>query len=441
MSTKKIETKYLILFIFTAVSINATSQSFNIKVQDNLIEIKSSSTNLPVDNIIELIKDMNQDDILIYSDYNGLMEIKDGPEKGGKTGNFQEGVAFKNGKKFEFSEKEFYLCNIDNFIYTSKIDFQNMEKKINVYQIQNNNLLKTSYSLTFPITYDISKIPNSNFLILSDIDEGYGGEIKIFDKNLILTFAYKPYENGISEFFHTMVGDYIYILTKPITDSDSNNNYKIHIINTKDNYSIKELNYEGEEPKRLLSIGDNLFLICVGKIYLFDKNCNQVWSKNLNVSYSIISTTGSESDGILCVMSEGAIVCLNLKDGTVIWRKLLEDVYPTYEKPVIINNEYYSAYSFVDYKIVTSIKMICILTAKFEQKLINGSTNVSYSNKNLTLLSFEGEKVYNIPLSTTDKASLIKANYIYGRIKVSEILVEENGFRVINDGKIVSYEK
>ncbi|RPH29988.1 MAG: hypothetical protein EHM93_16465 [Bacteroidales bacterium] len=432
--------RYYIICIITAISVNAFSQTLKLKVQDKTVELKSSSANLPIDNIVDLIKDKNQNDILIYSNYLGVKDIKEGNFKGQQTGIFKEGVVFKDGSKFEFSEKETYICNIENSIYSEKIDFLNSVKNINVYHINNNSLIKSPNSITIQFNNSFERIPNCEFLIFSNMDETVGDEVKIYDKNLNIINTYKPFDTGFSGLLYNSIGENIFIISTPSIYSNSNKKFKLSIINTQNNFSINEINYLDKiEPQRLISLDNNLVLISVGKIMLISRLGHLLWSKNLNVSPTDFSTVGCESEGKLFVIAEGAVVCMNILDGSVLWRISLKDIYPTFEKPKSIKNEYYMSYVTIDFKILVSLKMICIISAKKEHNLKDNS--ITYSSKNLTLIDYEGKIIKHIPLTSTVKSSINAINYIEGRVKTCQLLIEDNGFRVINDRKIEKYEK
>jgi len=432
--------KYLFLLLITTTTLNVFSQTIDLKVKEKTVELKVSRTELLIDNITEIIKDENQNDIAVYSNYLGLKEIKEGQYKGQKTGDFKEGVAFKDGSKFEFSYKEKYLCNIGNYIYTEKIDFLNSVCQINVYQISSNNLKKLSKSITLPFSNTFDKIPNSQYLIFTNLDEGFGTEIKIYDKDLNIVNTIIPFNDSFSNIVYSSLGEDIFIVSSSNMHTNSNKRFKVSIINTKNNYSKTEVNYNDEIiPQSLIALENNFVLICAGKLMFFNPHGELLWTKNMNVSPSEYATLGYKPEDKLFVISEGAIVCLKITDGVEVWRKPLEDIYPSFEKSRKIENEYYMAYVTLDLKLIGSIKTICLLSAKKEHNLKDNT--LGFSNKNLTMIDFSGTIVKQIPLTSTNNTSIDATNYSQGRVKPCHLIVENFGFKIVNDRKIDKYEK
>ncbi|RPH29990.1 MAG: hypothetical protein EHM93_16475 [Bacteroidales bacterium] len=431
--------RYYTICIITAISVNAFSQTIQLKVQDKSIELKQSKTNLKTDNVIEVIKDTDQNDVSIYSNYLGIGEIKEGQYKGEMTGYFNEGVVFSDGSKYEFSEKETYLCNIGENIYTEKIDFLRLVKHINVYTIGNKNITKTSNSITIPFNSAIDKIEHNDYLLYSNFYESLGDTIIVYNKNLNQVKIYKPFDNGFSNIAYTSINNSIFIVTTPYNSTIINNSYKVTLINTQNNFSFQEINYKEEiTPLKLVTLENKIVLVSFGKIILFDKNGKPLWAKKMNINSIDFPINGSETDNLLFTIYEGAIVCLNLVDGNELWRTDLKKIYPKYEKSKSIKNEYYMAYSPIDFKLFPSLQLIGLLSAKREQT--NKDNKIKYSDVNLTLIDYRGKISKQITLNTS-KSSTNDGYYVVSRNKPYLIQIGENGFRIVTNGEIENYEK
>ena len=427
--------RYLILCIITVISINAFAQEADIIKVEN-INLKTSTIELPVENVIDIIKD-NNNDIVVYSDFLGFKEIQKGRYKGQKTGNFKEGLVFKDGSKYEFSENETYLYNIDNKVYSKKIDFVKSVKYINCYSLQQKSLSKTSATLTIPSYYSIDKIDNSDLLIYSNYYESYGDTIIIYDENLNEIKKYKPFENGFNNFINAAIENTIYVITTPNPVSPNIKGFKISIIDSQNNFSIKERNYsENITPIRIITFRNSFVLLSNGILKLFNNNADIKWSKNINTSTSAFSVVGSELENKIFIIAEGSIVCLNFQDGSELWRIPLKKVNPKYEKPKATKNDYFTAYNPIDFQIFPDLNCIGILTTKVEQEFKNNT--VKYSNKNLTLINYSGKIIKNISLKTYKEG---KEQKMHSKHQPCKILGKENGFKIINEGKIEKYEK
>lgn len=421
----------LIVFIFQN---KIYSQVTSIPIQNNA-ELKIKITNLPVDNVIDVIKNINQNDAVVFSNYLGEKKIKEGKFEGLLTGNYLEGIVFSNGTKFEFSEKETYLFNSGKFIYTSKSDFSGSLKQIKTYELTINNIIKTDKKLCIPEYTSISKITNSDFLLFSNYYEDYGDSIKIYNQNLNLIKGYRLNKNGFDHYITAKVGKNIIVITTPYNITNENKGFTASLIDTQNNFSIQKINFRDEiHPVRVIPIENNFALLSNEELGFFNEQGQLKWSKNIHISPMAFSTIANESENKMFLISKGAIVCIKLSDGFELWRINLKKLYPKFQEPEVIRNEYFKAYTIIDFQILNSLNVIGLLSAKIEEEY--KTNTVRYSEKNLTLIDYSGEIIKHIPLSNNDDEEFRSRNKNI-RWKLFQ---EQNRFIIINDEKILKFE-
>lgn len=421
----------ILLVLITLIFQNVIySQKSSIQSQD-IYEFKTKSTNLSVDYVIDLIKDNNQNEVIVYSNFNGLKEIKEGNSIGFKTGDFLDGIVFKDGTKFEFSENETYLFSIEDKVYTSKLDFLNSLKHIYIYKLKENSLEKTDKELSIPIYFSINNILNSDFLLFSNQYELVGDSVKIYDKNLNVIKEFTFYKDGFNRMLYSGFGEKIIVITTPNISTPENKGFRVSLIDTQDNFSIQKTNFHDEiNPVKIFPFENNFALISNGEIRLLDEQRKINWTKSLNVSSSAFSTVAKKEENKLFVIAEGCIVCLSISDGQEIWRINLKELYPYFEEPKSIKNEYYAAYFPRDFQLLNSINVIGLLSAKSEQDYSKGT--VKYSDKYLTLINYSGEVIQHFTLNDNKQEYKVQSKNI-----PLKLFMQQNEIIIFNNGEVV----
>lgn len=413
-------------------------------IQKNDAQIKtknfSKKADININNVIDIIDNNGTDLISIYSNHLGYEKINKGPLKGAEKSVFKEGIAFENGKKIEFENDETYLFSIKNSIFTEKLNLETSSKILYKYNIIHNKVNKSNSKCFIPkVTNSISLIPNSNLILVSDYYETIGDSIFIYNSDLVLIKSHKPYSNGFSRVISCEKDELLYILSVPYDDGNKKE-YKVTIINPEQNSLVGEfVNIAEINPIQMIPLTNSFLVICVGKLLSIDRQGQIIWQKNLNTSLSFV-VMDKEGGTFYCI-SDGAIVCINANNGTELWRKELEEIYPRFEKSEIRNNEYYMAYSPIDFKYLPNLNLLSLITSRGEQ-FINRNT-IKHSDVFLSLINLNGEIIQQISLSSNLKSTATnRESKIGDKTKPYRILNNnDSGFNIIQMDKIEKYEK
>jgi hypothetical protein len=445
--------KYILLCIIAAIGISAFSQNIELNVKGQIIELKTSSTQTPIENIVDVFKDKEGNDVFVYHNHFGYKKITEGQFSGNMVSSIKEGIAFMDGSRFEFDEDERYICNIDGMVYTEKRDLSEMKKHIYVYSINNRSVTKLTNTITIDYYFSITKISNGNYLIFSDLSDVPGGIIRIYDSSLNNVLIHEPFSGvlGYNELHYTQIGSNI-IISFERDFQDKINSYKVVSVDTQNGYSIKENFYEKTffNAQNFIPFSSHALLICVNEIQLFNEMGERIWTKKISASPSEFSSTTNKTEDRLFIIAEGSIVCLSMIDGSEIWRKPLSDIYrklyPEYVEPDINRLQTKGPfYRLLDHRLIYSLDLIGFLSAKRVETSGSGTLyegtftpgKVNFSDFFLTLYDYDGVIVDQIPLSFTDDFKFGSS----GRVKPLMLEVNDNGFRIIGNQKISSYEK
>ena len=149
--------------------------------------------------------------IYFYSKREGLNKIKQGYLKGRNTAKFTTGVLI-NDTDIVLEDGEAPVLYQDNIIFTKKICWSDYQIEINSYKLKNNKLHVLNQLIIDGIEKSIEIEKKSGFISVSDLSEGYGTYLRVYDSNFNELIDFRPYSKSYEDIRYDIHNNLLIVL-------------------------------------------------------------------------------------------------------------------------------------------------------------------------------------------------------------------------------------
>jgi hypothetical protein len=223
------------------------------------------------------------------------------------------------------------LTNNEDFLHFNsetvyKIRFKNPNTREIVKMTGNNEEAKVELS----IDGEVNPLDLDGYLVYNDLSHGEASVYLFYSPDLQLLNSYKPYRYG---FKYTNYGFSDRLICIYSQEKNKSEKYKLSLLDHKGNLLVEREfdlgNYLASDVK---IVGDKMFLLLNSttgsecKVLAFGRNLNFLWKKELPNRVVNYELKHSEKTNSLLLNTPDAISCINVLNGSELWKIFSKDL-------------------------------------------------------------------------------------------------------------------
>ena len=356
------------------------------------------------------VDEANDDFVRLFENDIGSKQIEKGHYKGVRVFDKSSGLILSNGTRIPFENNEKFIQYNNGRILISKDDYENYQKEIKLYSFRGNSLSEISSMVSPLLEISVSFLKNG-MIVLSDENEGFGKNVKIFSNNLTELNEYQPFDTGFERSKLTVKDDQLV----GFFNQFNGENTKLTWFDGLSGDLVKEVNVDLKNFRctQIHALGNDIILYGTRTLVSVGPSGIVNWTKEILLPNFELFHNNQD---LIFAFDGDKIHCIKAQSGAVIWAKSITN-FGNYG--IVGRDKTLRIFSFENFD--NSIGIVAGISKK-------GTVNYSdqKSSSRFYQIDLAGELQTVIDLKTESQ--------------IVHIQKSDSGFKLIDDNEIKLYE-